>query len=90
MEMGGITLTSGCEDQKWMVMAQNHVQSVGYSLKDPTELLEPNIEWLWCYSQLKGKSEVVPVLLTEHHTMKAYQGSGGIAPCIIDLSTRWR
>jgi hypothetical protein len=29
----------------------------------------------------KGKGKVVPVLfLTEHHTMQAYWGSGGIAP----------
>jgi hypothetical protein len=36
-----------------------------------------------------GKGKVVPVLLTEHHTMKVYWGSGGIAPCI-DFGTRWR
>jgi hypothetical protein len=30
------------------------------------------------------------VLLTKHHSMKAYWGSGGIAPCILDLGTRWR
>jgi hypothetical protein len=29
-------------------------------------------------------------LLTEHHAMKAYWGSGGISPRILDLSTRWR
>jgi len=28
--------------------------------------------------------------LTEHHTMKAYWGSRGIASCILDLGTRWR
>jgi hypothetical protein len=28
----------------------------------------------------KGKAKVVPVLLTEHHAMKAYWRSGGIAP----------
>jgi hypothetical protein len=33
---------------------------------------------------LKGKGEVVPVLFsTEHHAMKAYWGSGGIAPRIL-------
>jgi hypothetical protein len=32
----------------------------------------------------KGKGKVVPVLfLTEHHAMKAYWGSGGIAPLIL-------
>jgi len=28
--------------------------------------------------------------LTEHHAMKAYWGSGGIATHILDLGTRWR
>jgi hypothetical protein len=37
------------------------------------------------------KSEkVVPVPLTEHQTMKAYWGSGGIAPLILCIGTRWR
>jgi hypothetical protein len=31
----------------------------------------------------KKNVNVVPVLLTEHHVMKAYCGSGGIAPCIL-------
>jgi hypothetical protein len=38
----------------------------------------------------KGKGKVVPVLLTEHHAMKAYWGSGDIAPRILDLGTSWR
>jgi hypothetical protein len=28
--------------------------------------------------------------LTKHHPMKTYWGSGGIAPRILDLGTRWR
>jgi hypothetical protein len=28
--------------------------------------------------------------LTVHHAVKAYWGSGGIDPCILDLGTRWR
>jgi hypothetical protein len=49
-------------------------------------------EWGTCIPPLKNvKGKVVPVLfLTEHNTMKAYWGSGGVAPCILDLSTRWR
>jgi hypothetical protein len=36
------------------------------------------------YLLYKGKGKVVPVLfLTEHHAMKAYWGSGGIAPFIL-------
>jgi len=30
-----------------------------------------------------SKGKVVPVLLTEHHAMKAYCGNGGIAPLIL-------
>jgi len=29
------------------------------------------------------KGKVVPVILTEHHAMKANWGSGGIAPLIL-------
>jgi hypothetical protein len=39
----------------------------------------------------EGKGKVVPVLfLTEHNAMKAYWGSGSIAPLLFDLGTRWR
>jgi len=39
----------------------------------------------------EGKVKVVPVLfLTEHHAMKAFSGSGRIAPRIHWLGTRWR
>jgi hypothetical protein len=46
--------------------------------------LSPNI--------IQGKGKVVPTLfiLTKHHAMKAYWGSGGIAPRILDLGTIWR
>jgi hypothetical protein len=40
---------------------------------------------------VKGKGKVVPGLfLVEHHAMKTYCGSGGIASRILDLGTRWR
>jgi hypothetical protein len=32
----------------------------------------------------------LPVCLTKHHAMKTYRRNGGIAPCILDLGTRWR
>jgi hypothetical protein len=32
----------------------------------------------------------VSVLLTEHHDMKIYWGSGCITPLILEFSTRWR
>jgi hypothetical protein len=39
----------------------------------------------------KGKGKVVPVLfITEYHAMKAYWGSGAIAPRILEFGTRWR
>jgi hypothetical protein len=38
------------------------------------------------HEHCKGEGKVVPM----HHAMKTYWGSGGIAPCILDLSTRWR
>jgi hypothetical protein len=43
-------------------------------------------------SKGKGESKVFPELslLTERHAMKAHWGTGGIAPCILDLGTRWR
>jgi len=30
------------------------------------------------------------VCLTEHYAMETYWGNGGIAPCILNLVTRWR
>jgi hypothetical protein len=32
----------------------------------------------------------LPLCLTKHQAMKAYWGSGSIAPRILDLGTRWR
>jgi hypothetical protein len=32
----------------------------------------------------------LPLCLTKHDAMKTYCGSGGIAPRILDLGTRWR
>jgi len=37
---------------------------------------------------VKGKS--YPCALTEHRAIKAYWGSGGRVPHILDLGTRWR
>jgi len=39
----------------------------------------------------KGKVKVkLSLCLTKHHARKTYCGSGGIAPLILDLGTRWR
>jgi hypothetical protein len=41
--------------------------------------------------QVQVKVEVQSSLcLTKHHATKAYWGSGGIAPRILDLGNRWR
>jgi hypothetical protein len=43
------------------------------------------------YTKGKDKGKIILVLfLTQHHAMKAYSGSGGIAPRILDLGARWR
>jgi hypothetical protein len=39
--------------------------------------------------EVKAKVKL-SLCLTNHHTMKTYWGSGGIAPFILDLGTRWR
>jgi flagellar basal body-associated protein FliL len=38
----------------------------------------------------KGKKVKLSLCITQHHAMKTYRGSGGIAPCILDCGTRWR
>jgi hypothetical protein len=43
----------------------------------------------WIHSYVKVR-ESCPCALTKHHAMKTYCGSGGIAPRILDLGTRWR
>jgi hypothetical protein len=40
-------------------------------------------------SKVKVKVKLF-LCLTQHHTMKMYGETGGIAPHILDLSTRWR
>jgi hypothetical protein len=64
-----------CESYLWMMASSDLCWVTDYS-----EIFIPSI--------CKGKS--VPVLLTEHHAMKGYWRSEGIAPRILDLATRWR
>jgi hypothetical protein len=48
--------------------------------------------WLWnlaSYTKVKVKVKL-SLCSTKHLAMKTYRGSGGIAPRILDLSTRWR
>ena len=44
------------------------------------------VVFTWCVicSHIKGKCKVILVL-----TMKAYRGSRGVAPLILNLGTRW-
>jgi hypothetical protein len=51
---------------------------------------ENRVSHFTCYIYHKDEGKVAPVLLTEHHAMKAYYGSEGIAPRILDLGTWWR
>jgi len=42
------------------------------------------------FFNIKGKIKVkLSLCLTKHHAIKTYWGSGGIAPRILDLGTRW-
>jgi hypothetical protein len=53
--------------------------------KIPSPCRDPNPRYY------KGKrAKLYLWFLTEHHAMKAYWGSGGIAPRIIDIGARWR
>jgi hypothetical protein len=52
----------------------------------------PGTRWIGgsyveCIIKVKVKFSLC---LTKHHAMKTYWGSGGIAPLILDLGTRWR
>jgi hypothetical protein len=42
------------------------------------------------YFRARGTKVKLSLCLTKHHAMKTYWGSGGIAPHILDLGTRWR
>jgi hypothetical protein len=41
-------------------------------------------------TRVKVKKVKLSLYLAEHHAMKTYWESGGIAPRILDLGTRWR
>jgi hypothetical protein len=55
------------------------------SLEDPLQSEDTLVPvYRKTHTEVKGKGKVVPVLLlTEHHTMKAYWRSGGITPLIL-------
>jgi hypothetical protein len=65
---------------------ENHSDAVFGLKKAELCILHENYNSLDNILQVKDK--VVPVFLTEHHAMKAYWGSGSIAPRILDLGTR--
>jgi len=51
----------------------------------PSEVDDGIVNCNVCDHCTKGKGKLVPfLLLTEHHAMKAYWESGGIAPRILD------
>jgi hypothetical protein len=45
---------------------------------------------VYCGKGFVAKIKVKEKVNVEHHAMKAYWGSGGIVPRILDLDTRWR
>jgi hypothetical protein len=46
---------------------------------------------LWSPPPIRCKVKVkLSLCLTKHHAMKTHWGSGGVAPRILDLGTRWR
>jgi hypothetical protein len=47
------------------------------------------VENMWLII-LNPISNLQPCASTEHHAIKAYYGSGGIVPHILDLGIRWR
>jgi hypothetical protein len=47
------------------------------------DLSEDILTLLGVECMIKVKGKICPCALTEHHAMKAYWGSGGIAPCIL-------
>jgi len=49
-----------------------------------------NIQMKGMYIGVKGEKVKLSLCLTKHHAMKMYWGSGGIAPRILDLGTRWK
>jgi hypothetical protein len=59
------------------IFSGNNEKTVVIYVKLYTEIIKQNYRAV-------SKGKVDPVLfLIEHHTMKTYWGSGGIAPCIL-------
>jgi hypothetical protein len=61
--------------------------------RSPCIFLSPDKKKCYTFTvgETKGKKKAkLSLCLTKHHAMKAYWGSGGIAPRILDLGTRWR
>jgi hypothetical protein len=44
----------------------------------------------WTPDPVRVKKIKSSLCLSKHHALKMYCGSGGIAPCILDLGTTWR
>jgi hypothetical protein len=57
----------------------------------PVTLVKQRIYVFMAWYLVKIKIKIVRVIfVTEHHAMKAYWGSGGIASRILDFGTKWR
>jgi hypothetical protein len=79
-----------------MSFRSNKHQSLGnfkhFTISCVCSFVFQSLFWNRCMTCVgKGKVTVkLSLCLTKHHTMKMYWRSGGITPCILDLSTRWR
>jgi hypothetical protein len=79
----------------WKLMnGSNDNLNVYWAFQPVIEKMAPHITGRQVYKteyliSLKVKVKLF-LCLTKHHSMKAYSASGGIAPRILNLGTRWR
>jgi hypothetical protein len=60
-------------------------------MRNTFKILVRNSQWKGEETKIKIKVKVkLSLWLIKHHAMKTYWGSGGIAPCILNLGIIWR
>jgi hypothetical protein len=79
----------------WILIVLHHPELLYVSLSEPVINLSltaiPDINQLTNYSpHYRYKNSNKSLCLTKHYAMKAYWGSGCIAPRILDLGSGWR
>jgi hypothetical protein len=73
-----------CKQKSKAFVLVKHGRLLGNSKYDPRVLFKNSLADAY---ELKVK---LFLCLAKHHAMKTCWGSGGIAPRILDLGTRWR